>query len=31
MTARIDRIPVILLTGFLGSCKTTVLQHLLQT
>jgi len=31
MTARIDRIPVILLTGFLGSGKTTVLQHLLQT
>jgi G3E family GTPase len=29
MALRIDRIPVILLTGFLGSGKTTLLRHLL--
>lgn len=30
MAARIDRIPVILLTGFLGSGKTTLLRDLLR-
>lgn len=30
MTAPANRIPVTLLTGFLGSGKTTVLNHLLR-